>query len=156
MTAHRRYWKLFTAISTHILTKRMTVCNCPSWTRTNISTHILTKRMTSSSANESIANPFQLTSSRRGWLICLTLPVKGEYFNSHPHEEDDCTCNVVCRVRELISTHILTKRMTYCDRHCLIAQTYFNSHPHEEDDVCRQEIYSVWSISTHILTKRMT
>ena len=34
-----------------------------------------------------------------------------EHFNSHPHEEDDYgTCNV--RAIYIISTHILTRRMT--------------------------------------------
>ena len=57
-----------------------------------------------------------------------------EYFNSHPHEEDDDTEYVIAA-----------------------PEAYFNSHPHEEDDDCLQ-----WypidgkNISTHILTKRMT
>ena len=54
-------------------------------------------------------------------------------FNSHPHEEDDRTGNIL-----------------------IITQLYFNSHPHEEDDsevlIDVQKEY----ISTHILTKRMT
>ena len=33
-------------ISTHILTKRMTILNIPQASYSNISTHILTKRMT--------------------------------------------------------------------------------------------------------------
>ena len=99
---------------------------------------------------------FQLTSSRRGWQL---LPVvrlsKGENFNSHPHEEDDVLVfykpailvyfnshpheeddesyreNPVFRV---ISTHILTKRMTRW-----------------------KWLLDTWPyISTHILTKRMT
>ena len=58
-----------TFISTHILTKRMTVftwyvCYCIC-----ISTHILTKRMTAR----------------------LELRMYMEHFNSHPHEEDDVT-----------------------------------------------------------------
>ena len=34
-----------------------------------------------------------------------------EYFNSHPHEEDDGTMSLLAQLRD-ISTHILTKRMT--------------------------------------------
>ena len=79
------------------------------------------------------------------------------YFNSHPHEEDD-TLNCACCDRQytfqltssrrgwpretasslreyVISTHILTKRMT-----------------------CTASVFAFvpWVISTHILTKRMT
>ena len=32
---------------------------------------------------------FQLTSSRRGWPFYITLSNTSNYFNSHPHEEDD-------------------------------------------------------------------
>ena len=100
-------------ISTHILTKRMTVYNCPSWTRTNISTHILTKRMT---------------------LRVLFLYHLYEYFNSHPHEEDDEFQSWKNISIFRISTHILTKRMTPVD-----ALEWLDR-----------------LISTHILTKRMT
>ena len=99
-------------ISTHILTKRMTlpllIClfhlfhfnshpheeddGISQWkfNGINISTHILTKRMTH----------WIMLRLRQTW-----------YFNSHPHEEDD-------KIAEnlpgglFISTHILTKRMT--------------------------------------------
>ena len=77
---------------------------------------------------------FQLTSSRRGWLEIKKT-------------ESGCT---------YISTHILTKRMTY--RHLLLTRNewHFNSHPHEEDDRIGDEIQHFERISTHILTKRMT
>ena len=124
---------------------------------TSISTHILTKRMTVYHAFWIPRCIFQLTSSRRGWLLnpyyqalginisthILTKRMTDSlfcqdffvfYFNSHPHEEDD---NISCFVRWL--------------------REYFNSHPHEEDD----EIFTAMmsysqGISTHILTKRMT
>ena len=125
--------------------------------RESISTHILTKRMTLSSISS--------------YLQKL-------YFNSHPHEEDDCIyCVWYCLI--YISTHILTKRMTRygvsdtksnsISTHILTkrttetlpkistGQSKFNSHPHEEDDaqpfVIKDERLT---ISTHILTKRMT
>ena len=81
-----------------------------------------------------------------------------EYFNSHPHEEDDFKTHTVCNKRA-ISTHILTKRMTkhgkipnsllVISTHILTKRmtsmsfgsrgflAYFNSHPHEEDDWLR-------------------
>ena len=74
LTSSRRGWRLSISfctssspISTHILTKRMTIPLPHSWDRCFISTHILTKRMTSSNSNCTTAPSFQLTSSRRGW-----------------------------------------------------------------------------------------
>ena len=55
-------------ISTHILTKRMTALVTPKRYCLTISTHILTKRMT---------------------LIPIAVIIPFQYFNSHPHEEDD-------------------------------------------------------------------
>ena len=55
------------------------------------------------------------------------------YFNSHPHEEDDITFLCYYKVT-----------------------SYFNSHPHEEDDDTYTWIGDVKGISTHILTRRMT
>ena len=77
-------------ISTHILTKRMTISECPAPSYKPISTHILTKRMTSKS--------FFFKAART-------------YFNSHPHEEDDMYNRKRAKIAA-ISTHILTKRMT--------------------------------------------
>ena len=54
-------------ISTHILTKRMTIYSDTPLGLAIISTHILTKRMT-----------------EQEWRCA-----KEQYFNSHPHEEDD-------------------------------------------------------------------
>ena len=76
---------------------------------------------------------FQLTSSRRGWRKCRWGCYGLEYFNSHPHEEDDSNSRSWNSLY-IISTHILTKRMT-----CSSLFVFF-----------------VPYISTHILTKRMT
>ena len=141
-----------------------------------ISTHILTKRMTDSVAWSIQGRVFQLTSSRRGWQWWIRFQLLYKYFNSHPHEEDDSTESPADRI-PCISTHILTKRMTYrlveesylwkfqltssrrgwqdaCTRK--MSRKYFNSHPHEEDDVPSIPRQVVVAISTHILTKRMT
>ena len=79
-----------------------------------------------------------------------------KYFNSHPHEEDDqvnlsngsglvisthiLTKRMTCMFSdtfwiEVISTHILTKRMTDSLVEMLQQVYNFNSHPHEEDDI---------------------
>ena len=123
-------------ISTHIFTRRMTA-TCTNTTVSNIiSTHILTKRMTSfSQVPRRPSSKFQLTSSRRGWQPqpyiqdqprnisthiltkrMTSLVMWGiweqQYFNSHPHEEDDERRQQE-QSRSSISTHILTKRMTH-------------------------------------------
>ena len=64
-------------------------------------------------------------------MFCTSLSVN--YFNSHPHEEDDGIADFVKGVIN-ISTHILTKRMT----------------------MANQGLVDAGKISTHILTKRMT
>ena len=84
----------------------------PSLWLCSISTHILTKRMTEVVFFFPCFTVFQLTSSRRGWPPSFRLLSHLRYFNSHPHEEDDdssCVHRDSCRI---ISTHILTKRMT--------------------------------------------
>ena len=57
---------------------------------------------------------------------------------------------------DIISTHILTKRMTELRGIQLAGRNHFNSHPHEEDDLTNAFDYETKDISTHILTKRMT
>ena len=100
-------------ISTHILTRRMTIPPVPIFRKENISTHILTRRMTAS--------------------LIFSL-YQHAYFNSHPHEEDDCISNSY-RLNYRISTHILTRRMTGTLDEDGERDDYFNSHPHEEDDL---------------------
>ena len=126
----------------------------------------------------SVDTIFQLTSSRRGWRILRGGENNGQKnFNSHPHEEDD---GMMKRMKQMImiSTHILTKRMTGLSgplkalRHNFNSHPHeeddcarcsgsslernFNSHPHEEDDEDEEETDPYEGISTHILTKRMT
>ena len=181
MTLCRYYLLSNSIISTHILTKRMTIqtdSSMPSWINfnshpheeddlvypvqfhfNNISTHILTKRMTFTRQMLSNTVKFQLTSSRRGWRVITASKMWKQYFNSHPHEEDDgfpqcafqsdtfisthiLTKRMTVSIPQLyiiysISTHILTKRMTNGDALIISTIVYFNSHPHEEDDVYR-------------------
>ena len=122
------------AISTHILTKRMTLwwllCSSPF----DISTHILTKRTTIFSMASSSALIFQLTSSRRGWPFLLS----------------------VIAFLITISTHILTKRMTF---HFRVTQWMENISTHILTKRMTLAVFPkchAWDISTHILTKRMT
>ena len=71
-------------ISTHILTKRMTIGGSKLGQRIDISTHILTKRMT--------------------W--CWGGRCNGaDHFNSHPHEEDDPCSGIKCRLQDHFNSH---------------------------------------------------
>ena len=143
-----------------------------------ISTHILTKRMTMIRLLHAWRIVFQLTSSRRGWRDRHDLPPTLVYFNSHPHEEDDWQDTRIFRKIHTfqltssrrgwpkkrskftyfpsISTHILTKRMTTLSMSHRNLKENFNSHPHEEDDFHMKPCADTQEISTHILTKRMT
>ena len=144
------------AISTHILTKRMTLwwllCSSPF----DISTHILTKRTTIFSMASSSALIFQLTSSRRGWPFLLSVIAFLITISTHILTKRMTFHFRVTQWMENISTHILTKRMTPPVFLLLSCYKYFNSHPHEEDDVYKNIVGYASSISTHILTKRMT
>ena len=147
-------WLLF-IISTHILTKRMTIQKAVHKCLRNISTHILTKRMTTVSEPVFQLLSFQLTSSRRGWrrrILCrqlgfyisthiLTKRMTGvvsheskiRHFNSHPHEEDDDIdfLRILCRIYFNSHPHEEDDCPDFLE---YVAIRYFNSHPHEEDD----------------------
>ena len=98
LTASRRGWRRFDHrpfktldISTHSLTKRLTFQFCFSFFWKNISTHSLTKRLTYRNFHAFRCRlPFQLTASRRGWLLFLFHQIHSKrHFNSQPHEEAD-------------------------------------------------------------------
>ena len=121
----------------------------------DFSTHILTRRMTICIVVDELISTFQLTSSQGGWprteSICSIrkffnshphkeddfwtsfYPVQLRFFNSHPHKEDDYVW-VLLPYMIVFSTHILTRRMT--KRRC--------------------NLKMVLDFSTHILTRRMT
>ena len=101
-----------------------------------------------------------------------------KYFNSHPHEEDDTSCIRIWKGCPVISTHILTKRMTRMRIEDL-SQEVFQLTSSRRGWHLMGNSFSVWlifqltssrrgwpnegkisinavGISTHILTKRMT
>ena len=123
-------------ISTHILTKRMTILRLSDLQMVCISTHILTKRMTCKRSEANFRKQSISTHilTKRMTVSSRLCAFPFYYFNSHPHEEDDGVGYRRIIMLDDISTHILTKRMT----------KYLT-------DVMRGKI-----ISTHILTKRMT
>ena len=79
-----------------------------------------------------------------------------KHFNSHPHEEDDVVFLIGRHTNEGISTHILTKRMTFgrtVDLLVRIISTHILT-KRMTTHRCSKKIQHI--ISTHILTKRMT
>ena len=121
-------------ISTHSLTRRLTITDTGVAVTTTISTHSLTRRLTSN------VSPGR-TSSR--------------YFNSQPHKEADKTLTLRFPL-SVISTHSLTRRLTPRSLSLNISSLYFNSQPHKEADTYEIRMkYSV-HISTHSLTRRLT
>ena len=90
MTSFHRLKFHFISISTHILTKRMTIVSVIPITSRNISTHILTKRMTEASQNLSLEHIISTHILTKRMTLISNHPHRFlEYFNSHPHEEDD-------------------------------------------------------------------
>ena len=77
---------------------------------------------------------FQLTSSRRGWLQPCVFASTWEYFNSHPHEEDD-EKSTKHATRFPIFQLTSSRRGWRSFIEFLHLGEHFNSHPHEEDDI---------------------
>ena len=121
---------------------------------------------------------FQLTSSRRGWQLAEFYQLTHKNFNSHPHEEDDhhipksqdrigafqltsSRRGWLYRTGSLghysvISTHILTKRMTEKPLPG-IRKEHISTHILTKRMTVSLSTYTSYiEISTHILTKRMT
>ena len=163
LTASRRGWRKcrvksdsFRAISTHSLTKRLTM-----YSAKRVSP-ITAFQLTASRRGWRVKKItklstilFQLTASRRGWLWLLSIASGCCHFNSQPHEEADYNVNYLCHNRKhfnsqpheeaddnvvirapdsYISTHSLTKRLTRPVWKASADCRHFNSQPHEEAD----------------------
>ena len=134
----------------------MTLFAYPNTSLLTFSTHILTRRMTICDAtNPTSAMIFNSHPHKEDDTLSIQTYSLYQFFNSHPHKEDDhhiptCTATIT------FSTHILTRRMTVlCIFFCL-QHLFFNSHPHKEDDHFLSIRYYNYGFSTHILTRRMT
>ena len=99
-------------ISTHSLTKRLTILPRFGWWNQAISTHSLTKRLTKA--------------------FCEAYPEKLN-FNSQPHEEAD-SCFIRCRPRYRYFNSQPHEEADAVVLICSILFLYFNSQPHEEAD----------------------
>ena len=122
-------------ISTHSLTKRLTINSFQLQNHFFISTHSLTKRLTR--------------------LLFLPL-LRLRYFNSQPHEEADDRC-VQSFLWVIISTHSLTKRLTGVDVSIFSLIEIFQLTASRRGWQCQVTMISIINIiSTHSLTKRLT
>ena len=115
---------VFFKISTHILTKRMTIIHSFAAPAIYISTHILTKRMTDGFPTFCILCVISThILTKRMTTLQQLVRLSERYFNSHPHEEDDESMvlkyELIC-----ISTHILTKRMTIWEISLLMSSLF--------------------------------
>ena len=85
---------VFFKISTHILTKRMTIIHSFAAPAIYISTHILTKRMTDGFPTFCILCVISThILTKRMTTLQQLVRLSERYFNSHPHEEDDHESN---------------------------------------------------------------
>ncbi len=147
--------------------------------RCSISTHSLTKRLTVFCQSVwSSRSEFQLTASRRGWLQAMQTKIVLTNFNSQPHEEADWEDAVIGSVGGIFQLTASRRGWRYLQL-CWKDIVYFNSQPHEEADEIPKLRYvetmkfqltasrrgwprsarragNTGSISTHSLTKRLT
>ena len=98
---------------------------------------------------------FQLTSSQGGWRKSRKVLLKLKNFNSHPRKEDDQSKMELLNAYN-ISTHILARRMTQCERceekrHDISTHILARRMTMRAEGRCRKMM-----ISTHILARRMT
>ena len=125
---------VFFKISTHILTKRMTIIHSFAAPAIYISTHILTKRMTDGFPT-----------------FCILCVISTHILTKRMTWK--CKVSVIIRS---ISTHILTKRMTIVMSALRIGVIFQLTSSRRGWRCCYCCVFRRKSISTHILTKRMT
>ena len=143
-----------------------------------ISTHILTKRMTWTQVHGHCNLYFNSHPHEEDDGIYRGAEIAHTHFNSHPHEEDDLRqtlqvqpvrlfqltssrrgwpCEILWFICSFfISTHILTKRMTFSVSNPLQVNPISTHILTKRMTVTGLPRYFVRFISTHILTKRMT
>ena len=99
-------------ISTHSLTKRLTILGIYFYVNLYISTHSLTKRLTANGQMlESEERYFNSQPHEEADIINSGGMESWSHFNSQPHEEADGAF-LQKRGKRRISTHSLTKRLT--------------------------------------------
>ena len=103
--------------------------------RTGISTHILTKRMTMTQTGQNSSYRYFNSHPHEEDDLAGNGGIHNElYFNSHPHEEDDrASGNDLCTAKAYFNSHP-HEEDDIPNRLVGSLQRHFNSHPHEEDD----------------------
>ena len=112
----------------------------------NISTHSLTKRLTISPIFGFAFKVFQLTASRRGWLLTRLSFLQGHRISTHSLTKRLTNLEEKYFQGGIISTHSLTKRLTGWTIPPIGSITYFNSQPHEEADLLSGKIIRIYKI----------
>ena len=80
----------FLHISTHSLTRRLTICQIPSNCFVDISTHSLTRRLTTQTIyNWDVDSISTHSLTRRLTIRNSNTTGRPDYFNSQPHKEAD-------------------------------------------------------------------
>ena len=121
-------------ISTHSLTRRLTLFKFAVAVVTDISTHSLTRRLTNATDPVSLSQYISTHSlTRRLTIRQFSAPDRTVHFNSQPHKEADW------------------KKHSEEETH-----THFNSQPHKEADGSPDTTQNIELISTHSLTRRLT
>ncbi len=143
-------------ISTHSLTRRLTLSGLTQQAFSEISTHSLTRRLTILLPSSWVSIVvFQLTASQGGWPGNGVTATTVIYFNSQPHKEADG--NYVKKYDlSGISTHSLTRRLTSFNCHIfyLLLFQLTASQGGWQQDLDRKSY--LLQISTHSLTRRLT
>ena len=98
---------------------------------------------------------FQLTSSRRGWLVREAFIYYTSHFNSHPHEEDDD--NILSYDTDMLFQLTSSRRGWRGKKHTVDKiQVFQLTSSRRGWRILPCLIWYYGTISTHILTKRMT
>ena len=166
------------AISTHSLTKRLTVSAHIGARTGDISTHSLTKRLTDIFARKPHNRCYFNSQPHEEADNDPAVGYSQDYnFNSQPHEEADgayrdaydlfdiSTHSLTKRLtfdnlqdafNDLISTHSLTKRLTHVHRVLSVHADISTHSLTKRLTISGQQITDSLLISTHSLTKRLT
>ena len=185
LTASQGGWRTCTSfasvpdfISTHSLTRRLTIQPVNHLFSAEISTHSLTRRLTSASTNKLSALTFQLTASQGGWRKSCAYVARYMLFQLTASQGGWLLLHVM---RGYLSIFQLTASQGGWPNSTLPSSisTNFNSQPHKEADQsskCRiqrtikfqltasqggwrrfsSRNHSFQIISTHSLTRRLT
>ena len=123
------------AISTHSLTRRLTLMHHLNWIQSFYFNSQPHKEADSLPGYNHIGTPYFNSQPHKEADVTKSkfYPVIA-YFNSQPHKEADWTW-LQNTIEKIISTHSLTRRLTLFLTSIIIHQTYFNSQPHKEADV---------------------